>query len=397
MLFTRLAPDYLNEEGNLAEATKWLEGIRNPNIAGHDTIEFVTLTGAEIAVEPSCLTSLVAALRVDPSQAVVRNDTIDFNIHHDEAAHNQHLPVYSIGDNEFGICWTFSQTSSSMRGLVWYFNEKGDDDSTYILTRLSHLKNDGLNALTPALLTLQVENNAMRTWIDNQAEAITALQIQTGHHLYVDAPYFAGALSQHAQIIDLETMTRKISGLAVNVTTSALCMQRLVQLAGFILDEAESQPSDSVTSALIQRTKSAKNQAHGLLLESQAWQHKSTIVMQTLLSLVTQRDQSVSIEIARDSRILAQKATRDSTSMKAIAAVTMCFLPGTFVASLFAMPMFDWDAGVARSVNKHFWIYWAVTLPLTAVVFGMWLGWTERRALRRWIRGRRKEAEEKVE
>lgn len=38
------------------------------------------------------------------------------------------------------------------------------------------------------------------------------------------------------------------------------------------------------------------------------------------------------VNISRSSEELAKKAVRDSNSMKAIAAVTMFFLPGTFVA-----------------------------------------------------------------
>jgi hypothetical protein len=40
----------------------------------------------------------------------------------------------------------------------------------------------------------------------------------------------------------------------------------------------------------------------------------------------------------------------------------MVFLPGTFVASFFAMPMLDWDAAAAANgliVRRQFWIYWA--------------------------------------
>lgn len=35
--------------------------------------------------------------------------------------------------------------------------------------------------------------------------------------------------------------------------------------------------------------------------------------------------------------------------------------------------MFDWDASENRLVSHCFWIYWAVTLPLTVAVFVTWL------------------------
>lgn len=82
--------------------------------------------------------------------------------------------------------------------------------------------------------------------------------------------------------------------------------------------------------------------------------------------------------------------------MKAIALLTMVFLPGTFVAvsgrrsvvkacskanicglkSFFAMPLLDWQAPRGTSVVSHrFWIYWAVTVPLTAAVLLLWATW----------------------
>lgn len=61
---------------------------------------------------------------------------------------------------------------------------------------------------------------------------------------------------------------------------------------------------------------------------------------------------------------------QDSTSMKTIAFITMAFLPGTFLASMFAMPVFPHD-----HIEKAFWLYWAICIPLTAIVFLIWLAW----------------------
>lgn len=68
--------------------------------------------------------------------------------------------------------------------------------------------------------------------------------------------------------------------------------------------------------------------------------------------------------------------------MKTLAAVTVAFLPATFVASFFAMPLFNWDAEKSSSVvNERFWIYWAVTVPLTLTTLVIWLSWTHRQTL----------------
>ncbi|RYO86805.1 hypothetical protein DL766_000155 [Monosporascus sp. MC13-8B] len=60
-------------------------------------------------------------------------------------------------------------------------------------------------------------------------------------------------------------------------------------------------------------------------------------------------------------------STRDSSSMKTVAIMTMAFLPGTFFAALLAIPSFDW--GPAR---ERFWVYWALTIPTTVLVLIVW-------------------------
>jgi hypothetical protein len=75
-------------------------------------------------------------------------------------------------------------------------------------------------------------------------------------------------------------------------------------------------------------------------------------------------------QVSGMSNIISQ---RDTSAMKTVAIVTMVFLPGTFVASFFAMPTLNWDAATYnRIVSPRFWIYWIVTVPLTLLVFVIW-------------------------
>jgi hypothetical protein len=77
--------------------------------------------------------------------------------------------------------------------------------------------------------------------------------------------------------------------------------------------------------------------------------------------------------------------------MKAIALVTMFFLPGTFVSSLLSVPIFDWDAaaaedaegeggGIWKAMRPEVWrprvvVFLGITVPLMAVTFAVWAGW----------------------
>lgn len=62
--------------------------------------------------------------------------------------------------------------------------------------------------------------------------------------------------------------------------------------------------------------------------------------------------------------------------MKSISLLTMVVLPGTFISTLFAVPLFDWDASSWSGVPKpRFWFYWAITVPLTLSTLAIWMVW----------------------
>lgn len=89
------------------------------------------------------------------------------------------------------------------------------------------------------------------------------------------------------------------------------------------------------------------------------------------LAEAAKTDSAITIELAQASVKLAEAAKRDSSAMKTIAIMTMAFLPATFFAALFSVPMLDWGSDIV--VQERFWVYWAFTLPFTALVFGVWL------------------------
>jgi hypothetical protein len=64
--------------------------------------------------------------------------------------------------------------------------------------------------------------------------------------------------------------------------------------------------------------------------------------------------------------------------MITIAAVTMLFLPGTFICAILSTTFFDFgEKGL--QVSGQWWVLLAATIPLTIVVFGVWVGWQRMR------------------
>lgn len=70
---------------------------------------------------------------------------------------------------------------------------------------------------------------------------------------------------------------------------------------------------------------------------------------------------------------MSAQAGLDSVAMKTLALVTAIFLPATFIATLFSMSMFDWQADSSSAIlSPEFWIFWVVSVPLTIAVLTAW-------------------------
>jgi hypothetical protein len=85
--------------------------------------------------------------------------------------------------------------------------------------------------------------------------------------------------------------------------------------------------------------------------------------------------------------------------MKTIAIMTMIFLPPTFFATLFAMPLLKWDD--PEVMQPRFGTYWAFSIPTTTLVLLVWHGMSSEKTIWggswRWVKGKRHESADIVE
>lgn len=68
-------------------------------------------------------------------------------------------------------------------------------------------------------------------------------------------------------------------------------------------------------------------------------------------------------ELTEATLAIAEAAKHDSGAMRTIAYMTMVFLPGTFFAALFSMPILRWEE--TKIVQGEFWIYLGLSVPTT--------------------------------
>lgn len=106
-------------------------------------------------------------------------------------------------------------------------------------------------------------------------------------------------------------------------------------------------------------------------------------LQEQLYNIIAQKESKLNFKMAGEQRKLAHSSKRDSAAMKIISLLGAVFLPGAYLASVFSMTFFNFQAddGVAQ-VSDQFWIYWVVTLPVTAIIVGIWYVWEKKREAR---------------
>ncbi|KAH6607694.1 cora-like mg2+ transporter domain-containing [Trichoderma cornu-damae] len=96
--------------------------------------------------------------------------------------------------------------------------------------------------------------------------------------------------------------------------------------------------------------------------------------LQSMLTSLRHRAESNNARIQNEMSLAYNDAARlDSSAMRAISFIGLLFLPAAFVAAIFSTSFFNFDAptGVWR-LSGQFWIYWAVTIPVTVLVMFLW-------------------------
>ena len=122
------------------------------------------------------------------------------------------------------------------------------------------------------------------------------------------------------------------------------------------------------------RTKKERIQAQLNVLFSAASQKENAIALG--YSRMAQEQNEIAQKDVQLNTRIATSTKSDSIAMTTFTFITAVFLPGSYVASLMSINMFDWMSTTTEDgkLSSLFWLYWVVTIPLSAVVLlGWWL------------------------
>ena len=103
--------------------------------------------------------------------------------------------------------------------------------------------------------------------------------------------------------------------------------------------------------------------------------------MKSIFQLTTQRDSRASLAVADINNELAWQGKNANKAMTTIAFVSLLFLPGTFVASFFSAPIFNFQIPADQNqviVPLPFWVFWVISVLLTLTLILGWITYLRR-------------------
>lgn len=172
---------------------------------------------------------------------------------------------------------------------------------------------------------------------------------------------------ENAQDVDSTTAMVDFAGLH-NASKHCTYLLEAVRAAAKTLDamsnHLESTATNDLTKSTVISLRYRKRTFQSTTLRLESLEKRMANIISLSFHLVSQANNNV---IREDSRVV-----------KTIAVMTLIFLPATGVASVFSSPFFTVDfqqrTGSLR-VADSFWIFWALTVPMTAGIVLLWWRW----------------------
>ncbi|WZH50255.1 uncharacterized protein QYS62_011499 [Fusarium acuminatum] len=273
-----------------------------------------------------------------------------------------------------GACTFFIGTV--LYTLAFSFNPATTETSAILLPRDSNGFSTGLEA------TREFET-ILRSYIDKLRSPTTLILVALVHlEQWLDMSIYRqlrdirraehksgyGPYGMRSKRVEIDTLTR----LSIEIGTTLVTLSNTVRhqeiaksLVEFLDESAKPDAKNSFAPARIKEVCDAsflpaidhlKRQLKGGALSTKYLQERTQSQSDVIFALLTHEDAKISID--------------QGESMKTIAVVTMVFLPGTFLATLWAVPSLQWDQ--TPVIKSNFWVYWVFALPFTAFVLVIW-------------------------
>ncbi|KAK3368262.1 hypothetical protein B0H63DRAFT_74056 [Podospora didyma] len=219
---------------------------------------------------------------------------------------------------------------------------------------------------------------------EERRKGLTQIRIETGSQGFHQASLMKtnDQWELDRDDLDLDVLMQKLTSLSDACSgISAVCRMQfnfIDVVSSFFHRDArlEKSPDSSSSRYARQQLRFFGQFLHGV--ESKVTYTKSSVQdqVQTIYTLISQRDSRNHMALAKTTRRLAELSRKDSTDMRVISAVTLVFLPATFMSTFFSASFFNFqprpEVDPSEHVSRWIWLYCVVTTVLTLVVLASW-------------------------
>ncbi|THZ96816.1 hypothetical protein D6C82_06841 [Aureobasidium pullulans] len=129
---------------------------------------------------------------------------------------------------------------------------------------------------------------------------------------------------------------------------------------------------DSEREELSQALNAIRMRVEGYLATSIALETRINGIFKLVSNAMILRTQTTTADINHHALDLTKESVQDNSVLKLATLATLFYLPGSFVAGIFGMNYFDFGDGAKIEIASNFWIYLAVTIPLTVLTGMAW-------------------------
>ncbi|KAK5653439.1 hypothetical protein OQA88_8925 [Cercophora sp. LCS_1] len=305
---------------------------------------------------------------------------------------------------KLAVAWSHSVVSSTPSTNIVIFAE-GEERAELLRALKTPWSPSAItNPMFPALLSSLILSQDLDTTLSAIKTVVRNVEARTGHHRFTTRRQTRPAAGE------LGFLSAEMSGCSAKLANGTRKLKVIEAINTFIGEYSTPFPITApkhedmfVPSPQHQKQQTDSLAGHVPLLKSRAemqsidltYVHSRVQVqIAALFHLIAQQDNAIAFETASATRSIAKDSLQDSSAMKMLALVAMFFLPGSFVAALFSTPLFEWGSGsddgnmgvFGVQTKKGFGLFWAVAVPLTAFVFGVYavyVGLVVRRGKRR--------------
>ncbi|OAG33775.1 hypothetical protein AYO21_12142 [Fonsecaea monophora] len=318
-------------------------------------------------------------------------------------------------DWNFCLGLVYNEDTKVISGIV---NGMQADETTLMLKCIQESTNYLQDPMLLPVFLLELKVHYFAVLLESRAQGIEELEYRTGmRHGFSTNPSRNAARDRARERLlkelNFDEITQKLTGVTGTLSfcdmtfASSLRALEIVCTVRNRLNHKRLEGSGlNVQSGLDTRISYLRELIVGAQLHGQVLSARTRAQVQTVYSMIGQKDNNLNIEtaatsqmiartglvhsnamrdMAEDSRNVAILTRKDSTDMRIIAVVTLLFLPGTFsstqpltyrdhkMATLFSSGFFMFlPRDSDQVVSKWIWLYFALTGACTFVVFLAW-------------------------